>query len=287
MKRMKLLVFVFGFVLFFSMVSALTIVNIKTLPYQDMYITPVKTGAGFEALSTPQFFSADQSGNLKLEFEDFSVSVFEVFVSLKNSDGTTILRVKSEENFATGTEVFFTAAPEGATLVEDVNVTEPVTDDLDLNVSVGDENEIVEVNETLNESNSSVDETSGSINESSDLSGEVVGEGNSGFKVRKLIFILAGLVLLIILYLVIKEESSKGVFKDFGSRFKFNAREKKDKSPPKNRLERTKEELRNTKEKVKALEKKEKIEEVRERLDKDEEALKKLEDEQDEIIRKK
>lgn len=277
MKGVKLLVFLFGVVLLFSSVVAVTTVNIKTLPYQDLYITPVKTGVGFEALQTPQFFSADKSGNLKLEFEDFSVSVFEVFVTLKDADGNTIYRTKSSENFGTGTEVFFTAAPEGAELVEDENVTVPDVEVLELNITLGEGiNETI--NMTLNETNSSLN-SSGVIGNVSSLSGEVVGEKREGFNFRKLIFLLAGLVFLIIIYVVIKEESEKGTFKHFGTR------EKKYKSN--GGLERTKDNLRDAKEKVKALEKKEKIEEVRARLDKDEEALKKLEDEQDEIIRKK
>ena len=97
MRRGKLLVFFFGFLLLISMVSAVTTINVKSLPYQDMYLTPVKTGTGFEALSPPQFFSADKGGNLKLEFEDFSVSNFEVYVTLKDDAGNTVYRTKSEE----------------------------------------------------------------------------------------------------------------------------------------------------------------------------------------------
>ena len=264
----------------------MTTINLKTLPYHDLYITPVKVGVGFEALHAPQFFSADKSGNLKLEFEDFSVSVFEVFVTLKDGDGNTVYRTKSEENFATGTEVYFVAAPEGAELVEDDNITAPEEEVLDLNFTLGEGiNESLNI--TLNETNSSSNLTNFSSNMSSGLSGEVVGEQNKGFNFRKLIFILAGLVFLVILYIIIREEAEKGVFKNFGKNFKFDFGSKKEVVKPKGYLEKTKDDLRDAKEKVKALEKKEKIEEVRERLDRDEEALKKLEDEQDEIIKKK
>lgn len=285
MKSGKLLIFIFGIILLFSSVAAVTTINIKTLPYQNLHITPVKIGADFETLHAPQFFSADKSGNLKLEFEDFSVSVFEVLVILKDADGNTVYRTKSEENFATGTEIFFTAAPEGAKLVEDKNVTAPEEESLDLNITLGEGfNE--SLNETLNETNSSLNLTnlSGDL---SGLSGEVVGNQNESFNFRKLIFILAGLVFLVIVYIIIKEEAEKGVFKNFGRNFKFDSGEKKGNVKSKNYLDRTKDDLRDAKEKVKALEKKEKIEEVRARLDKDEEALKRLEDEQDEIIRKK
>ena len=290
MKIGKLIVFLFGFILFFSMVSALTTINIKTLPYQDLFITPIKTGASFETLASPQFFGADEYGNLKIDFEDFSVSNFEVFVSLKDSDGNTLYRTQSSENFVTGTEVFFTAAPEGSELVEDVDVGVPEPEDLDLNVSLGDEvNDSSELNDSLNGSLGDVNSSLNSLN-SSALSGGVVGKQDVGFNLRKLIFILAGLVFLIIVYIIIKEEAEKGKFKNFGNMFKFSFggnKDRTDKVISKSSLERTKEELRDTKEKVKALEKKEKIEEVRARLNKDEESLKRLEDEQDEIIRKK
>lgn len=265
MKGVRLLIFVFGILFFVTIVSALTTVNIKTLPYQDLFVTPVKIGTSFEALASPQFFSADNSGNLKLEFEDFSVSNFEIYLSLKDSEGNTIHRERSSENFVTGTEIYLIAAPDGIGLAFD--------------------NESEEVVNLTKESNDSLVEVSNfssnvSMNRTTGLSGEAVGESKVGFSMQKFIFTLAGLVLLVIVYLVVREEASKGAFKNFGRGLSFD-------SGRSNSLERTKEDLKDAKEKVKALEKKERLEEVKARLKKDEEALERLEREQDEIIKKK
>ena len=271
MKSVKLLVFLFGVLLFASMVSALTTINLKTLPYQDLYITPIKAGGGFEALAQPQFFSADEYGDLMVQFEDFSVSPFEVFVSLKNSEGITIHRATSSERFVTGTEISFIAAPNETQLVyaPGVNLSEEEPEPVLVD----------EVNDSLNETNF-INETNSSLN-STGLSGGVVDKtSTSKFSIQKLIFILAAFVLLIIIYLVVKEESDSKNFKKFGGKMHFLNHKKKKPALGKG-LEETKGELREAKQRVESLKKKEKIEEVRVRLKKDEEALDRLEEEED------
>jgi len=277
MEESKLLIFFLGFILFSGLASAITTVEIKTLPYQDLYITPIKISEGFEALQETQFFSSDEYGNLIVDFEDFSVDKFRVFVSLKDSSGNTFYTETSSEVFLTGTKVNFTAAPDDSELIyepEEGNMGEE-------EISSGEE-----ILESLNEIANETNITNSSSNSSIISGGVVDKKEESKFSMQKLIFILAGFVLLIILYLVIREESKEGAFKDFGSKFKLSMKDKKKHALGEN-LEKTKQELREAKQRVESLKKKEQIEEVRVRLKKDEEALERLEKQEEEKLNKK
>jgi hypothetical protein len=266
MRGVKILVFLFVFLLFANTVSALTTIHIKTLPYQELFITPIKTGTTFESLVPPQYFGADEYGDLEFEYEDFSVSNFEVFVSLKDDSGTTIYRTQSNNNFVTGTEVYFIAAPEGSELINNSEVRYEeelnVTLDLGLNLTTG--------NSTMN--SSLLNSTSNFSNANFSFSGKIVKENNFvKFDLQSLIFLLAGLIFLIVVYLIIKEEIFKGKIRFGKNKHRDGSIEEYDRE-----VKDAKNELKDAKRRLSLLNKKRELVDAEKKLEQDKNEIEKI-----------
>lgn len=215
MKVKNLLILFFSFVLFVSMVSAVTTVHVKTLPRQDFYMTPILIGEGFNAITPPQFYSSDEYGDLTIFLENISVSKFSLFFSLKDEAGATTFRKKFDDSFITGTEFNITIAPEGATLLEtpinviyyepEVNVTSTNLTDITANVTSnetlnnGSENPIISVKKVRKSK----------LNESL-INGEATGETTNGFNLNFIWYIAGAIVLLgILVFLFLGKNSNK------------------------------------------------------------------------------
>jgi ribosomal protein S17E len=107
-----------GLILLISLVSSstITVLDIKTIPFQDIYVTPISTGTdSFSAVGPTIKGNSDQWGdaNFSLTSEE---ATFDLAIKIKKN-GEDVLYEKYREDFQEGTYINLTIEIEGKELI--------------------------------------------------------------------------------------------------------------------------------------------------------------------------
>lgn len=251
------IIFILSLIFFTSFISAITVIEIKTLPSQDMYITPIDSGSSFSAIGQPKHYTSDAYGDLKIMF-DLERYPFDLAIKIMQGE-KTLLYEKVRGIFKDGEVRNITIAPEGIELLQT-----PIEEPEVVEENITEESKEIE-NITLEKETTNLTSKKNVL-----INGYVILNGTTSSK--KIIY--SGLTALLIagtsLFVIKKRRAKKR---------KINQNTNDGKKPEIKKGEeliKAEKELKQAQRKINSLKNKEKIDEVKKKLINDEKELIKL-----------
>lgn len=195
--RLKLFLFVFGLFLIGNVLAGSTVVEVKTLPYHWVYVTPIEIGGGFNALSTPEQGFSGEFGDVKFVL-DVDENQFDLNFLVKDVDYNLVLAKKIRDEFFSGEISKVEVLPDGV---------EPLVKPEVVKEEIIDSSEEVIVNET-DEVNESVEVVGDSGFKRVVMNGYSMVEENKPM-VNSIYYSVLGFTALLLIFLTIRKNGKK------------------------------------------------------------------------------